>query len=46
MKSSTMVLSYVMPFDENSVDLIEEHNFDIIKIGSCSFTDWPLLEKS
>lgn len=33
------------PFDENSVDLIEAHNFDIIKIGSCSFTDWPLLEK-
>lgn len=33
------------PFDENSVDLIERHNFDIIKIGSCSFTDWPLLER-
>lgn len=33
------------PFDEASVDLIEEHNFDIIKIASCSFTDWPLLER-
>jgi sialic acid synthase SpsE/mannose-6-phosphate isomerase-like protein (cupin superfamily) len=33
------------PFDENSVDLIEEHDFDVIKIGSCSFTDWPLLER-
>lgn len=33
------------PFDENSVDLIEKHDFDIIKIGSCSFTDWPLLER-
>ena len=33
------------PFDENSVDLIEKHNFDIIKIASCSFTDWPLLER-
>jgi sialic acid synthase SpsE/quercetin dioxygenase-like cupin family protein len=33
------------PFDERSVDLIEEHGFDIIKIGSCSFTDWPLLER-
>ena len=32
------------PFDERSVDLIEEHDFDIIKIASCSFTDWPLLE--
>jgi len=33
------------PFDEKSVDLIEKHGFDIIKIGSCSFTDWPLLER-
>jgi len=33
------------PFDEPSVDLIEKHNYDIIKIGSCSFTDWPLLER-
>lgn len=38
-------ISICTPFDENSVDLIEEHNFDIIKIGSCSFTDWPLLER-
>ncbi|MFA5095781.1 MAG: N-acetylneuraminate synthase family protein [Candidatus Omnitrophota bacterium] len=33
------------PFDEPSVDLIEEHGFAIIKIGSCSFSDWPLLER-
>lgn len=33
------------PFDEESVDLIEEHGFDVIKIASCSFTDWPLLER-
>jgi len=33
------------PFDEKSVDLIEEHGFDIIKIASCSFNDWPLLER-
>jgi sialic acid synthase SpsE/quercetin dioxygenase-like cupin family protein len=33
------------PFDEHSVDLIEKHGFDIIKIGSCSLTDWPLLER-
>jgi len=33
------------PFDERSVDLIEEHDFDIIKIASCSFTDWPLWER-
>ncbi len=33
------------PFDEESVDLIEEHGIDIIKVASCSFTDWPLLER-
>ncbi len=38
-------VSICTPFDENSVDMIEKHNFDIIKIASCSFTDWPLLER-
>lgn len=33
------------PFDEPSVDLIEAQNLDVIKIASCSFTDWPLLER-
>jgi N-acetylneuraminate synthase len=33
------------PFDENSVSRIEEHGIDKIKIASCSFTDWPLLER-
>ncbi len=33
------------PWDEPSVDLMEELGFDIIKIASCSFTDWPLLER-
>lgn len=33
------------PFDEDSVDLIIEHDYDVIKVASCSFTDWPLLEK-
>jgi sialic acid synthase SpsE/quercetin dioxygenase-like cupin family protein len=32
-------------FDENSVDLIYQMNLDIIKVASCSFTDWPLLNK-
>jgi sialic acid synthase SpsE len=32
-------------FDEDSVDRIEEMGFPIIKIASCSFTDWPLLNK-
>jgi len=38
-------VSICTPFDENSVDRIERHGFDIIKIASCSLTDWPLLEK-
>jgi len=38
-------ISICTPFDEDSVGLIEKHDFDIIKIGSCSFNDWPLLER-
>jgi len=38
-------ISVCTPFDEPSVDLIEEMDFNIIKIASCSFTDWPLLER-
>lgn len=38
-------LSICTPFDEKSVDLIEEHQYSILKIASCSFTDWPLLER-
>lgn len=33
------------PFDEASVDLIEAQGIEIIKIASCSLTDWPLLER-
>ncbi len=33
------------PFDEASVDNIVAQGYDYIKIASCSFTDWPLLEK-
>lgn len=33
------------PFDERSVDCIEAHGIDTVKIASCSFTDWPLLER-
>ena len=32
-------------FDEVSVGRIKEQGYDIIKIASCSFTDWLLLEK-
>ena len=33
------------PFDEASVETIERQGFDAVKIASCSFTDWPLIER-
>lgn len=38
-------LAMATPFDEVSVGLIEDQGLDIVKIASCSFTDWPLLER-
>lgn len=38
-------VSMCTPFDEGSVDKIEAHGYDIVKIGSCSLTDWPLIER-
>jgi len=38
-------LTMATPFDEISVDLIESQNLDLIKVASCSFGDWPLLER-
>lgn len=38
-------ISVCTPFDEDSVGWIERHGFDILKIASCSLTDWPLLER-
>ncbi|MDD5599008.1 MAG: N-acetylneuraminate synthase family protein [Victivallaceae bacterium] len=38
-------ISVCTPFDEASVDLVVKHNYSIVKVASCSFTDWPLLEK-
>ena len=37
------MLSMCTPFDEESVEVITDMGFDIIKIASCSATDWPLL---
>jgi sialic acid synthase SpsE/mannose-6-phosphate isomerase-like protein (cupin superfamily) len=33
------------PFDERSVDLIGELGIELVKVASCSATDWPLIEK-
>lgn len=38
-------ISLCTPFDEPSVDLIEAHSVEMVKIASASFTDWPLLER-
>ena len=38
-------VSVCTPWDEASVDRIEEHGFDVLKVPSCYFTDWPLLER-
>jgi len=38
-------VSICTPWDEASVDKIEEHGYDFIKIPSCYWTDWPLLER-
>jgi sialic acid synthase SpsE len=38
-------LAICTPWDEISVDRIEEHGYDFIKIPSCYLTDWPLLER-
>ena len=35
----------VTPFDEISVEKANQHNVDYLKIASCSFGDWPLMEK-
>ncbi|NUN47772.1 MAG: N-acetylneuraminate synthase family protein [Candidatus Brocadiae bacterium] len=39
------MVTMATPFDEPSVDLCQELGMDVIKVASCSATDWPLLEK-
>lgn len=38
-------LAMSTPFDNASVQLLVDQKLDILKIGSCSLTDWPLLEE-
>ena len=38
------LLPIITPFDEASVDTCVEHDIPILKVASCSATDWPLLE--
>ena len=39
------LLTIATPFDELSVDMLERLGIEIIKIGSCSAQDWPLLQR-
>lgn len=39
------LLTMCTPFDEESVPIIEDMGFDLIKVASCSAKDWPLLER-
>lgn len=39
------MLAICTPFDEISVGRIQDEGYDIVKIASCSLTDWPLLER-
>jgi sialic acid synthase SpsE/mannose-6-phosphate isomerase-like protein (cupin superfamily) len=39
------MVTMATPFDEESVELIEKLDIQVIKIASCSAGDWPLLEK-
>ena len=39
------MLTMCTPFDNESVPVISEMDFDIIKVASCSAKDWPLLEE-
>jgi len=38
------LVTIATPFDEKSVGLVKKLDIEIIKIASCSATDWPLLE--
>ena len=39
-------LAMATPFDNASVATSVDQKLDILKIASCSFTDWPLLEEA
>ncbi len=40
------LVSIATPFDEASVDRLERLGVEVLKIGSCSAHDWPLLERA
>ncbi|MCC7522742.1 N-acetylneuraminate synthase family protein [Candidatus Uhrbacteria bacterium] len=40
------LISICTPFDEPSVDQLKKLGVEVLKIGSCSAKDWPLLDKA
>ena len=40
------LITMCTPFDEESVDVIVDMKFDLLKIASCSAKDWPLITKA
>ncbi|NSW88610.1 N-acetylneuraminate synthase family protein [bacterium] len=38
-------LTMSTPFDEKSVETVENFDLDLVKIASADITDWPLIEK-
>ena len=38
------MITITTPFDEPSVEMAIDHNIEIIKVASCSCSDWPLIE--
>lgn len=39
------MVTMATPFDEDSVGMIEDLDIEVIKIASCSASDWPLLAR-
>lgn len=39
------MVTMATPFDEASVDQLDQLGIEVVKVASCSATDWPLLEK-
>ncbi len=39
------LVTIATPFDEKSVELVEKLEIEIIKIASCSASDWPLIKE-
>lgn len=39
-------ISMCTPWDECAVEYLEEMGIEVLKIASCSFSDWSLLEKA